>query len=349
MSSVPENPSRGADITLSASAPSERLQALWISWNPHRRTTGLCAAWDVPLRVIRSERRRGPGRWIEQALQTIGLLRRHRPEILFVQNPSLALSLLALIARRPFGYYLVVDAHNEGVRPFDRPGRVAGWLTRRILSGAGTTIVTNDALAKDVSAIGGRPVVLPDSLPVPRDVPATDDAANDSPDVAVIATFRPDEPIAAIMTAAAKMPEMRFAFSGDSARFHKTGIQLPDNVRLTGFLPEQAYWELLAQAAVVCDLTLKPDCLVCGAYEALAVGKPMVLSDNPATREIFGPAAILTGSDPDAIADALRYALEQRETLAAHARALRRTYQERWQAQSTAAWDAIRAGAAIDW
>ena len=28
------------------------------------------------------------------------------------------------------------------------------------------------------------------------------------------------------------------------------------------------------------------------------MGKPMVLSDNPATREIFGPAAVLTGSTP---------------------------------------------------
>lgn len=333
---------------MSASARSERLQALWISWNPHRRTTGLCAAWDVPLRVIRSERRRGPGRWIEQALQTIGLLRRHRPEILFVQNPSLALSLLALIARRPYGYYLVVDAHNEGVRPFDRPGRVVGWLTRRILGGADTTIVTNDALAKDVSAIGGRPVVLPDSLPVPRDVPATDDAAKNSPDVAVIATFRPDEPIEAIMTAAAKMPEIHFAFSGDAAGFHKTGIRLPHNVRLTGFLIDRAYWKLLAQATVVCDLTLKPDCLVCGAYEALAVGTPMVLSDNPATRRLFGSAAILTGNEPDEIADALRKALAQREALAVNARELRARFQESWQVQAAAAWDAIAAGAATE-
>ena len=35
------------------------------------------------------------------------------------------------------------------------------------------------------------------------------------------------------------------------------------------------------------DLTLKPNCLVCGAYEALALQKPMVLTGNPATRDLF--------------------------------------------------------------
>jgi glycosyltransferase involved in cell wall biosynthesis len=301
-------------------------------------------AWDVPLRIIRSERS-GLRRWIDLALQTIDLLRRHRPEILFVQNPSLALTVLATVTRPLFGFYLVVDAHNEGVRPFERPGAVVRWLTRRLLKGADATIVTNAALATDVAAAGGRPLVLPDSLPLPPSLPATVGIAEGAPHVVVIATFRRDEPIAAIITAAAMMPEVRFAISGDAARFHKLGIRLPANVRLTGFLPDKAYWKLLAQAAVICDLTLKPDCLVCGAYEALALVKPMILSDNPPTRDIFAPAAILTDSESDDIARAVRAALEQRERLAANARRLRETFRMDWQPQSAATWNAIHAGA----
>src|SRR5688572_9942741 len=37
-------------------ARSARLKPLWVSWNAHRRTTGLCTAWNVPLQVIQSER-----------------------------------------------------------------------------------------------------------------------------------------------------------------------------------------------------------------------------------------------------------------------------------------------------
>jgi glycosyltransferase involved in cell wall biosynthesis len=345
MSLVNEISSNGSRATSPAVYPLERRNALWVSWNIHRRTTGLCAAWDLPLHIIRSERK-GVRRWVEQAVDTLKLLRHHKPEILFVQNPSLALTVLAISTRRLFGYYLVVDAHNEGVRPFDRPGAFVGWLTRRLLKSADVTIVTNAALATDVSVAGGRPLVLPDSLPVPPALPATPRVIEGAPHVAVIASFRSDEPIAAILAAAATMPEIRFAFSGDARRFRKNSVELPPNVRFTGFLLDRVYWQLLAQAGVICDLTLKPDCLVCGAYEGLALAKPMVLSDNPPTREIFRPAAVLTGSRPDEIARALRSALEERERLEANASELREAYRARWQTQAATARDAICAGAA---
>jgi glycosyltransferase involved in cell wall biosynthesis len=188
-------------------------------------------------------------------------------------------------------------------------------------------------------------LVLPDSLPVPPVLAATRRLIEDAPHVLVIASFRSDEPTLAILAAAAKMPEIRFAFSGDARRFRKNGVELPSNVRFTGYLVERVYWQLLAQAGVICDLTLKPDCLVCGAFEALAMAKPMVLSDNPPTREIFGSAAVLTSNEPDSIVAALHMALAQRHQLAANARDVREAFRARWQIQAAAAWDAIRAGA----
>ncbi len=272
------------------------------------------------------------------------LLRRTNPAILFVQNPSLLLSTLALASRRFFGYTLVVDAHNEGVRPFMRPGRFVAWLTRRLLKGADATIVTNPALEKDVTAAGGRALVLPDRMPEPE-LPAKAAAINKATLVAVISTFLPDEPVAAIMAAAATLPEVQFAFTGDVKRFRHKDIELPPNVRLTGYLADKAFWKLLAQADVICDLTLKPDCLVCGAYEALALAKPMVLSDNPATREIFGSAAVLTDNSAAGIACAVATAVEQRERLEANARVLRARYAAPWQVQAARVWATICADA----
>jgi hypothetical protein len=272
--------------------------------------------------------------------ETVQLLRTHRPELLFVQNPSLVLTVLAVLCRSLFSYSLVVDAHNEGVRPFDRPYAAIRWITRRLLRLADVTIVTNDALAADVRAAGGHPVVLADRLPevpVLRVTPAVE-----APDIAVIATYRPDEPIDAIMAAAETMPAVRFAFSGSAARYRKSSADLPSNVRLTGYLDELEFWNLLSCATVICDLTLKPDCLVCGAYEALALAKPMVLSESPVNRRVFGPAAIFTNDSPEDIAAALRTALDERERLAAGARELRRAYPIRWQADATAAWDSIQ-------
>ena len=278
-------------------------------------------------------------------MSTVGLLHRTRPQILFVQNPSLVLTTLALSSRRFFGYKLVVDAHNEGVRPFLRRGRLVHWLTRRLLKGADATIVTNTALANDVINAGGRALVLPDSLPT-VDLPAkpTKLGREELPQVAVISSFLADEPIAAILAAAATIPEVRFTFTGVARRFPRD-LVLPDNVRLTDYLAERAFWRLLAEADVILDLTLKPDCLVCGAYEALALAKPMVLSDNPATRALFGPAACLTNNEPADIARAVREAIERRDTLATNARALRNAYTLPWEQQADAAWKVIAAAA----
>ncbi len=336
----------GHETPVTLSAPADRVPAMWISWSAHRRTSGLCAAWDLPLHVIPHARGRVLHRlrWFEQAGRTLALLRRTRPSILFVQNPSLVLATLALSTRRFFGYSLIVDAHNEGVRPFMRPGRFVAWLTRRLLKGADATIVTNPALEKDVTAAGGRALVLPDRLPEPE-LPAKAAAMNKATLIAVISTFLPDEPVAAIMAAAATLPEVQFAFTGDVRRFRHRDIELPSNVRLTGYLADKAFWKLLAQADVICDLTLKPDCLVCGAYEALALAKPMVLSDNPATREIFGSAAVLTDNSAASIACAVATAVEQRERLEANARVLRARYAAPWQVRAASVWATIYADA----
>jgi glycosyltransferase involved in cell wall biosynthesis len=318
------------------------MRAIWISWSVHRRTTGLCDAWDIPLHVLRAV---GPApvRWIVLSWRTLGILWKTRPDVLFVQNPSLALTILATIIRPVFRYRLVVDAHNEGVRPFDRPYAVVRWVTRLLLKSADFTIVTNDALAVDVVDAGGRALTLPDRLP---SVPTNEGRGidrEDSVDVVVVATYRRDEPISAIVEAAATMPDLRFAITGPAVQYSASEAELPSNVRLTGFLLDPDYWRLLARASIVCDLSLKSDCLVCGAYEALAVGKPMVLSDNPPTRRIFGSVAVLTSAEAGDIASAIRKAVLSRDSLAANAESLKKDYPKSWEPQASDVLNAIEA------
>ena len=318
------------------------MRPIWISWSIHRRTTGLCDAWDIPLHVLRPGSP-GPIRWIGLSWQTLHILRKTRPDVLFVQNPSLALTVLATIVRPVFGYRLVVDAHNEGVRPFDRPYAVVRRLTRFLLRSADFTIVTNEALAVDVGDAGGRALTLPDRLPSVPKIEPKDSGGEEPVDVVVVATYRRDEPISAIVEAAATMPDLRFAITGPAVQYSASEAELPSNVRLTGFLLDPDYWRLLARASIVCDLSLKSDCLVCGAYEALAVGKPMVLSDNPPTRRIFGSVAVLTGAEAGDIASAISKAVLSRDSLAANAESLKKDYPKSWEPQASDVWNAIEA------
>ena len=303
---------------------------LWVAAHAHRRTVGLCEAWNVPLIVLRPGRK-GLLVWALRIWDILRVISKRRPRIVFVANPSLVLTTFACLARRIFGFIVIVDAHNEGVRPFDRRGALVTLLTTWLLRNADATIVTNADLEGDVRAAGGRPFVLPDRLPRPPDnLPAGPGAGSESL-VVVIATFRRDEPIDAIVAAARSLPNVRFVFTGDPGRLGARRAALPSNVSLPGFLPEPSYWALLAEAGIVCDLTLKKNCLVCGAYEALILGKAMVLSDDDSTRRVFGRAAILTRPVAKEIAAAVQLALRTRKNLEAASELLREEYIASWQ------------------
>ncbi len=111
---------------------------------------------------------------------------------------------------------------------------------------------------------------------------------------------------------------MRRRNSGPLFQFYVTGNDRnlaseiragkPANVTFTGFLSESQYWSVLRNANLVVDLTMVDNCLKCGAYEALAVGTPLVLSSNAAWIEWFGGAARFAGNSANAMAQAIRKA-----------------------------------------
>jgi hypothetical protein len=81
----------------------------------------------------------------------------------------------------------------------------------------------------------------------------------------------------------------------------------------------------------VLDLTLKPNCLVCGAYESLALLRPMVLTGNPATVDLFGKVAVTTNDhDARAIAECLQRARAQLSELNDSVMNERPRFEQRW-------------------
>jgi glycosyltransferase involved in cell wall biosynthesis len=304
-------------------------KAIWISWHRHPRTAGLCAAWGLNHRLVEKRGSGAPAR-IGQAWRTLVLLRRERPTILFIENPSLGLASLAACLKGLFRYKLVVDAHNEAIRPILRSGAFIQWLSRRLLRVADITIVTNRWLAADVSASDGLPVVLPDPLPRMPAPPASQLRGG----VVVISTFAADEPIDRVFRAAAELPALAFFVTGRAENCRVPASERPPNVILTGYLDDLEYWRLLAGATAVVDLTTMDDCLVCGGYEALAAGKSLVLSDNRASRELFGEIAEFCDNSTEGITRAIARAVAGRVDRENAARIHSDRYRGRWDALS---------------
>jgi glycosyltransferase involved in cell wall biosynthesis len=97
----------------------------------------------------------------------------------------------------------------------------------------------------------------------------------------------------------------------------------PDNVQFTGFLPEEAYQSLLTSCDVVLTLTIIPNIMQCGAYEAVSAGKPLVMGTDKAMSDWFFKGRVTTEISGSAIAEALGLAVRDREKLQNETSALR--------------------------
>jgi hypothetical protein len=317
------------------STPTEQPlpHTLAITWEQHRRTRELCNWMGLPLHEVTFNATRLK-RYARLGRQTLRLLSERKPKVVYVQNPSLILATL-VIAARPFlgRYKVVMDAHNEAVAPFTHAYWPVTSLTRHVLRAADVTIVTNAALADQVRRIGGNPHVLPDRLPTPPFAPTAPPRLDGPLRVMVVATYAADEPIAEIIEAARTLGDQyQLSITGRETKLPaEQRARLPANVRQTGFLSEEAYWELMRDSHIVLDLTLKPNCLVCGAYESLALLRPMVLTGNPATVDLFGKVAVMTNDhDAKAIAECLQRARAQLSELNDSVMNERPRFEQRW-------------------
>lgn len=306
---------------------------LWITWERAQRSRSLSRELDAQLvEMVFSGKR-----WLRYsalASRTLAVLMRSRTKRIYVQNPSIVLAALVVLFGMVSRREVVVDAHNAGIWPMEGRSRyalaLAGWINRH----ARLTIVTNRGMAEEVERRGGAAFILPD--PVPRlEEGRRPSWPGDRFSVLFICTWAQDEPYLDVLKAAERLPEgFRIYITGNSrGRERRFPGKLPDNVTLTGFLSETDFVGLLRAVDVVMDLTLRDHCLVCGAYEAVAAQKPMILSDSVALREYFSSGAVYTKNDPDHIAQSILSAARDIDQLRRDVVRLGNQLSESWQSQ----------------
>lgn len=280
------------------------MPTIWLTWEIQRRNRSLAHAVGATLHEM-LYKGSAAARYCALTWRTYRLIRRVKPRVIYYQNPSLILS--ALLATLKFlrltRAKLIGDFHNAGVHP-----PVARFLVPWIVRNSDLIIVSNRNLEPAISAMGGRCMSVPDPIPHLEAVAAEPQAGTRAFEVFFICSWAPDEPIVEVLRAARiiaqQQPDITVSITG-RPKLERIGWleQVPENVRLTGFLAESEFERRLLATSVVLDLTTRADCMVCGAYEAVSAQVPMVLSDNEPTRKYFRKGALYTDNSAASIAE----------------------------------------------
>jgi len=307
------------------------IKGIWITWESQRRNRELSGALGFAIYELdfidRIENR--IWKYLEGIIRTVSIYLRERPDIVICQNPSLILSIFTVILKPILRYRVIVDAHNAGLFPNEGKSRILTFLSHQIQRHADLTIVSNKMLLTHVLKNGGRGFVLPDKIP--DLVRTTEKTLNGKENILFICSYGNDEPYQIVFDAARKLDQEIFIYAtGD---YRKKGIEpasMPKNLVLTGFLAECEYVELLNSVNVTIDLTTRENCLVCGAYESVAAGKPMILSKTSALMNYFSLAAVYVEHTAEDLERGIHEALGNKTKLSERVRALKIVREQEW-------------------
>lgn len=311
----------------------------WITWEDHRRSRELAKVLGAEYVVFTNSGNRFI-RYPILTFKTIKFLIRNKNSLFFCQNPSIVLCTIVCALKYFFKYRVVVDRHSnfkfhtiKSINP--------KWIMFHLLSGftiksADITIVTNEYLREYIDNKGGCGFVLQDKLPS-LDSSKKQVDLNGVINFVFISTFSDDEPIFEIVEAARMVgPKFHVYITGSYKKFKEIDSLiscLPGNVTLTGFISEEDYQSLLSSAEIIIVITEQEYTLTCGAYEAVALGKPMILGNTRTIKEYFHKGAVYTDPKASEITDSMFFSVEHIQKNREQVEDLKNILRKDWEAR----------------
>lgn len=263
-----------------------------------------------------------------QAIQTLVVLARRRPQVVFVQNPPIFAALMVYLWGLIAGTKYIIDSHTDAL--------LASWwawslpLHRFLSRRAITTIVTSDYLQQMVASWNAHAFILTD-VPVAfserRQVRLDETSFN----IVVVSTASYDEPIAQVLEAVSELSDIGFYITGNYTARQDIVKSAPGNVRFTGYVPDEEFYGLLEAARAVMCLTSENHTIQSGASEALWLGRPIITSDWPLLREYFNKGTLHVDNTVESICRAVVTIRDNLPAFEADIRVLQKERRCEWQ------------------
>ncbi|TMB99293.1 MAG: glycosyltransferase family 4 protein [Chloroflexi bacterium] len=263
-----------------------------------------------------------PLSYLVNSVRTWMLLSRDDPHTVVVITPPVFAPLAVWLWCMVRGRQLVVDCHtgafHSGKWAWARP------IHRVLLRRAKVVLLHTEDAEALVATWGARALLLPDDVPDASDAEQIERQSGSYRRVLVAGSFDGNEPVAEAIAAAELLPDVELRYTGDPELVPaELRAGASPNAVFTGYLPYRTFLGELQSADVVACFSTDPQIMNRAAFEAVGLGRPLVLSDLPGLRSRFGSAALFCANEPAAMARAVAAAIESSSDLAARSMELR--------------------------
>jgi glycosyltransferase involved in cell wall biosynthesis len=276
-----------------------------------------------------------PFKYIPQAFTTLYVLLRQRPACVHIVNTPVFAPLVVYLYCRLAGVPYVMDVHGHSLISWKWMWAIPlqRFLARRALAN-----IVDKKPHRELFVSWGAKIVELERPPV--DIPAqasTEGHADTAAfSITVINTFAEDEPLDVVLDAAHQLPEVQFYVLGNTERAAPALLaRAPENVTFTGYIRGDAFWQRLQASDAIMTLTTTPYSLTSGGIEAMALGKPLLVSRQPALVEYFSQGTVFIDHTVDSVVSQIHTLRADFARLSQEMNTLATAKRQRWNTEFT--------------
>ncbi len=248
-------------------------------------------------------------------------------DVIFVQIPPIHCALIAFYYCKLLGKKIIFDTHSGIFFYKGLHQKLYLKLYCYLIKKINLNIVHNEDILNNNCFKKNNTIVLEDKLSFDPTAFISDEPRC----IGIITSFGKDEPIDKILIAAERLPHIKFYMTGDYKKIKKKN--LPKNIYLTGYLSDIEYEDLLRQMNILMVLTNRTDTVLCGAYEAVSLAKPLITSDTITLKKYFNKGTIHTANNSEEIIQAINNAIINYPKLYQEMLELRNEKEKSWEIQ----------------
>jgi glycosyltransferase involved in cell wall biosynthesis len=319
---------------------------LLIAWAPFSPTlvevSTLVGGRVVFLNVLFGKKLAAPLRYAFLAVRTLSILGRERPRVVLAQNPPIFLPVLLVLAKRFYGFKLVIDHHavwsmktlrqpllSQGIAALERfaSGQADAnmspnnnWTRELRARGANDAFTYHDFIPKPTTAKKKYGKWTSDPLPPHRFL--------------VIAGHggHPQELLEEEVAAVRGFQDYLLVITGKREKIGARIARLnpPSNVIYPGYLDDASYEALKRNADLALSLSTELNTVPHAIHEYLAFGTPTIVLKDSLLRSLFDGAIVeIDDANPQTVRIAMKRVTEDLDFLAELSRSRDRNYEQR--------------------